>query len=110
MSDLNVDSTELLIGANRPQGHVFYSQYYKSYIMFGTHLSYVDAIISNTPWGPWSEPVTIYTPSSMKNYIYAANVQEKFVDPSGRWFLLSYTDDNTLPVVNIVSIFLLACR
>lgn len=103
MSKLTSTSPELLVGAESPQGEVVYSEYYKKYIMFGTFISYVYAMTADNPWGSWSAPVTIYTPPTTKSIIYSPSAQKKFTPADGKWFLLSYTDANTLPLVNIVS-------
>lgn len=107
LSALNSDSPELLQGLTSGQGHMIFSQYYQKYIFFDGYISFIIASTADMPWGPWSDPITVYTPATTLNgVVYTPSVQEMFMTDDGKSFLMSYTDSNTLPVVNVVSCFL----
>ena len=103
------------------QGQVFWSPYYKCYVLVHLALGRFDLFLfvvivlltgagggtvflrtASFLEGPWTPDVSVYTATPINGGLVYAGVAHPYHDPTGKTLVVSYTNNNHIEVIRIV--------
>lgn len=99
ISDLSTNGPQNLVGLDSVgQGSVFYSTYYKKFILFNMGIGFDNrnlyAWTADRPQGPWSDRITVYVdtqPEPPTGFDYGGYVMPKYTSSDGKTVYVSWT-------------------
>lgn len=95
-----LDQATVLFESGPPEASVSYSQFLGKYLLLYSRFFEKDVVIrlAERPWGPWSDPITIYKckPNKPDAFCYAAKEHPQYSEKKGRVIYFTITDSSCL--------------